>query len=182
MAKLVSGIYGDALFALALEENKLDSLFDEIETVRAAFLQNEELLRLLNHPKIIKEEKIAVIENVFRGKVSDNVLGFLHIIIMKDRYNDILAIFDHFLHRVKIHKGIGTASVTSAVSLSKEQKAAVERKLLDATRYSAVEIEYKVDRSILGGMVIRMDNRVVDSSLKTQIDTLSRKLSRIQLS
>ena len=58
MAKLVSSTYGDALFELALEENRLDSFYEEILASRQIFLDNEELLKLLNHPKIIKEEKI----------------------------------------------------------------------------------------------------------------------------
>ncbi|MCD8018881.1 MAG: F0F1 ATP synthase subunit delta [Clostridiales bacterium] len=182
MAKLVSSTYGDALFELALEENKLDEFFDEIAMSREIFLQNEELLKLLNHPKIVKEEKLAVVEKVFRGQVSDEVLGFLHIIVTKDRYNDITDIFDYFLRRVKRHKGIGEAMVTSAIPLSKEQKAAVEKKLLETTKYTSFEMDYRIDPGIIGGLVIRIDDRVVDSSLKTQIDTLSRQLSKIQLS
>lgn len=182
MAKLVSSTYGDALFELALEENRLDSFYEEILASRQIFLDNEELLKLLNHPKIIKEEKITIMENVFKGRVSDEILGFFHIIVTKDRYNDIIAILDYFLHRVKEHKGIGTASVTSAVVLSDTQKAAIEKRLLETTRYVSFEIDYRVDPAILGGLVIRIEDRVVDSSLKTQIDKLKAQLSKIQLS
>ena len=182
MAKLVSSTYGDALFELALEENRLDSFYEEILSSRQIFLDNEELLKLLNHPKIIKEEKITIMENVFKGRVSDEILGFFHIIVTKDRYNDIIAILDYFLHKVKEHKGIGTASVTSAVVLSDTQKAAIEKRLLETTRYVSFEIDYRVDPAILGGLVIRIEDRVVDSSLKTQIDKLKAQLSKIQLS
>lgn len=109
-------------------------------------------------------------------------MGFLHIIIQKDRHNDILSIFEDFLQRVKRHRKIGTASVTSAVELSGEQKKAVEKRLLEVTDYISFEIAYIVKPEIIGGLIIRLDDRVVDSSLKTQIDTLSRQLSRIQLS
>ena len=182
MAKLVSSTYGDALFELALEENRLDSFYEEILASRQIFLDNEELLKLLNHPKIIKEEKITIMENVFKGRVSDEILGFFHIIVTKDRYNDIIAILDYFLHKVKEHKGIGTASVTSAVVLSDTQKAAIEKRLLETTRYVSFEIDYRVDPAILGGLVIRIEDRVIDSSLKTQIDKLKAQLSKIQLS
>ena len=182
MAKLVSSTYGDALFELALEDNRLDSFYEEILASRQIFLDNEELLKLLNHPKIIKEEKITIMENVFKGRVSDEILGFFHIIVTKDRYNDIIAILDYFLHKVKEHKGIGTASVTSAVVLSDTQKAAIEKRLLETTRYVSFEIDYRVDPAILGGLVIRIEDRVVDSSLKTQIDKLKAQLSKIQLS
>lgn len=182
MAKLVSSTYGDALFELALEENRLDGIFQEITYSRQVFLEHEELLKLLNHPKIVKEEKWDIVEKVFQGRVSADVLGFFHIIVTKDRYNDMIAIFDYFLHRVKEHKGIGTAHVISAVELSDGQKAAVEKRLLETTRYVSFETRYDVDPSILGGLVIRIEDRVVDSSLKTQIDKLTRQLMKIQLS
>lgn len=182
MAKLVSSTYGDALFELALEENKLDAIYEEVVAVRRIFVENEELLKLLNHPKIVKDEKIAVIENVFKGKVSQEILGFLHIIVTKDRYNDMIPVFDYFIHKVKEYKGIGTAHVTSAVPLSETQKAAIETRLLETTRYVSFEMDYQVDASILGGLIIRIEDRVVDSSLKTQIDKLSKQLSKIQLS
>ena len=182
MAKLVSSTYGDALFELALEENRLDSMYEEIAAAKEVFLQNDELFKLLNHPKVVKDEKIAFMESVFKGRVSDEVMGFFHIIVMKDRYNDMIAIFDYFLHKVKEHKGIGTAHVTSAIVLSEEQKAAVEKRLLETTRYHSFEIDYNVDPSILGGLIIRIEDRVVDSSLKTQLDKLTKQLSKIQLS
>ncbi len=181
MAKLVSSTYGDALFDLALEKDSVDALYEEAQDVRETFLENEEVLRLFNHPKIRKEEKTAFIEKVFEGRVSGDMVGFLHIIVTKDRYNEILPIFDYFIHKVKEYKGIGTAHVTSAVELSGQQKEAIVDKLLATTGYHTFEMDYKVDPSILGGLIIRIEDRVVDSSLKTQLDKMTKELSRIRL-
>ena len=176
MAKQISSIYGDALFSLALEENAVDRLEEEIGLAREVFLANGELMSLLNHPEQ------ALVEDSFRGKVSDEVLGFFHVIIEKDRQKEMLPIFEHFLKKVRQYRKIGSASVTSAVELTQEQKKAVEKRLLEVTDYRSLEIAYIVKPEIIGGLIIRLDNRVVDSSLKTQIDTLSRQLSKIQLS
>ena len=89
MAKLISKTYGDALFELAIEEDKIDALLGEIEQLRHVLSENEDFGRLMNHPKVIKEEKIQVARNVFEGRMSDELLGFLVIIISKDRYRDI---------------------------------------------------------------------------------------------
>ena len=61
MAKLVSKTYGDALFELALEADKLDLFLEEVKAVAEAMEQNEDLTRLMNHPKIVKEEKMKLI-------------------------------------------------------------------------------------------------------------------------
>ena len=181
MAKLVSTIYGDALFDLAVEQDSVDSFMEEAIFVHDTFLNNEDVLKLFNHPKIRKEEKNAFIGSIFEGRVSEEMVGFLHIIVTKDRYNEILPIFEYFIHRVKEYKGIGTALVTSAVELTKAQKTAVVDKLLATTKYTSFEMKYVVDPTILGGLIIRIEDRVVDSSLKTQIDNLTKQLSKIQL-
>ena len=106
MAKLISKTYGDALFELAVEENKIDVLLEEIQQLGKILAENEDFGRLMNHPKVIKEEKIEVARNVFEGRISEELLGFLTIIISKDRYKEIDQILDYFVSKVKEYKGI----------------------------------------------------------------------------
>lgn len=177
MAKLVSKTYGEALFDLAIEENKLDLITEEIRLVKEVLENNEDLIKLLNHPKISREEKITVVENVFKGKLSDEVVGFLVIIVDKGRYNDLTTIFEYFLSKVLEYRNIGVAFVTSAIPLSKEQKEQVERKLLATTKYQQFEMNYTVDESIIGGLIIRIGDRVVDSSIKNQLRNMAKALA-----
>ncbi|MEZ3507602.1 MAG: ATP synthase F1 subunit delta [Lachnospiraceae bacterium] len=181
MAKLISKTYGDALFELAVEEDKVDALLEEIEQLQKVLSENAEFGRLMNHPKVIKEEKIQVAKNVFEGRMSDELLGFLIIIISKDRYRDIDAILDYFIAEVKQYKGIGIATVTTAVPLRDEQCREVERRLLDTTSYKTMEMNYMLDKSLIGGMVIRIGDRVVDSSIKTKLNELQKELLKVQL-
>lgn len=181
MAKLISKTYGDALFELAVENDKVDVLLEEVEQLKKVLSENEEFGRLMNHPKIIKEEKIQVAKNVFAGRISEELLGFLTIIISKDRYRDIDAILDYFVAEVKRYKGIGVATVTTAVPLREEQCQQVEQKLLDTTQYTKMEMHYCLDESLIGGMVIRIGDRVVDSSIKTKLSELQRELLKVQL-
>lgn len=181
MAKLVSQTYGDALFELALENNTVDALYEEAKAVNEVFLSNDELIKLLNHPKIDKDNKIQIIEEIFKGKVSEDMTGFLTVIVRKGRYNDISDIIDCFTDKVREYKKIGVVYVTSAVELSDSQKKDVEKKLLDTTKYEVFEMNYTIDKSIVGGMIIRIGDRVVDSSIKSKIEKMSRDLLKIQL-
>lgn len=181
MAKLVSKTYGDALFELALEQNAVDELSKEVQVVSEALRENEELMKLLEHPKIVKEEKLQIVENIFKGRVSDDLTGFLQLIVNKDRYGEIYAILDVFMDRVREYKRIGVASVTTAVELREEQKQAVTDKLLATTDYESFEMKYAVDAALIGGMVIRIGDRVVDSSIKHKLELMSRDLMKIQL-
>ncbi len=181
MAKLVSKVYGDALFETAMDNEKVDALYEEVQTLILILKDNPQLTVLLNNPQIVKEEKVAVMHQIFSGKVEEELMGFLSIIVEKDRQNDLLPIFDYFIQRVREFKKIGMAAVTSAVELRDTQKADLENKLLATTPYVEFEMRYQVDPALLGGMVIRIGDRVVDSSIRTRLYGLKRELSAIQL-
>lgn len=181
MAKLISKTYGDALFELAVEEEKVDVLSEEILEVKKVLDENQKFGRLMNHPKIIKEEKIQLAQQVFADRISKEIMGFLTIIISKDRYRNIDEILDYFLAEVKKYKGIGVATVTTAVPLKEEQRKSVEKKLLETTEYKSMEMHYETDASLIGGMIIRIGDRVVDSSIRTKLTELERTLLKVQV-
>lgn len=181
MAKLVSKTYGDALFSVAMEENRVDAFAEEAKGLSVIFSENQELRKLMDNPKIIKEDKIKLIEETFTSHVSKEVIGLIALLISKGHSKDILAVFDYFIALVKEEKKIGTAFVTTAVALSDAQKSAVEKRLLETTRYESFEMNYSVDESLIGGMVIRIGDRVVDSSIKTKLYELSKQLRSIQI-
>lgn len=181
MAKLVSATYGDALFELALEEEKIDAFKDEVEALLNVLAENDDLIKLLNHPKISKEDKIQVVSDVFGGKISKELEGLINMIVQKNRTADLVEVFKFFVDKVKEFKNIGTAYVATAVELTDAQKSAVKAKLLETTKYVEIEINYAVDKDLIGGMVIRIGDRVVDSSIKTKLYELTKDLTKIQL-
>lgn len=176
MAKLVSKTYGEALFDLALEDGTLTTIIEEVNVAKEAIAKNPDLLKFLSHPNINKEEKIYVIENIFKERVSDTLVGFLVIVVQKDRYNDLNGIFEYFIAKVREYKNIGVTSIISAVELTNVQKKQVEQRLLQTTKYSQLESSFHVDKSLIGGLVIRIGDRVVDSSIKTKLQILAKDL------
>lgn len=181
MAKLVSKTYGDALFDLAVENGLLDDILEEAKAVGAAFSDNPELLKVLTHPKVTPEEKIELVDSIFKGRVSEIMLGFLITVGNKNRYSSIEEILVYFEGRAKEYKKIGVVSVVSAREMTEEMKSELEDKLLKTTKYESLEIAYHTDETLLGGMIIRIGDRVVDSSIRTKLANMAKDLSRIQL-
>ena len=181
MAKLVTKTYADALFTLATEEKRVDEIYDEILVLKEVLAQNPDLSKLMNHPNIDKEEKLNTISGIFKGRVSDEVLGFLIQIVTKDRYNEIDGILDCFIDEVKDYKKIGVAYVITPNELSEAQKARVKKRLLETAGYAEMEINYSIDESLIGGMKIRIGDRVVDSSVSTKLNRLASSLRKLQL-
>ena len=148
MAKLVEATYGDALYELAVSNNITDRLYDEAVVLLDIFDTDSELMDILNHPKIVREDRISIIENSIGKFVSKEMTGFL---------------------------------VTTPYELSDAMKSKVEKRLLETTDYSQIDINYNVDESLIGGMVIRIGDRVVDSSIKHKLADLTRVLNKIDV-
>ena len=101
--------------------------------------------------------------------------------IEKGRYSKIDSVFEYFIGLVKEEKKIGIAYIATAVELSEAQKEAVMQRLLQTTKYESFEMNYQVDASLIGGMVIRIGDRVVDTSIKTKLYELSKSPKKIQV-
>ena len=181
MAKLVTGTYGEALYEYAVSEKKEKMLLEEVIQLKEVFKKNPEFLDMMNHPKITKDEKKEALKNVFDTFASTDLTSFCTLVLQKDRFSEISGILDFFIARMKEYLKIGTATVTTAVSLKDSQKKDIEKKLLDTTSYETMEIKYELDSSLIGGMKIRIGDRVVDSSIKTKLEKLTKELSEVQI-
>jgi len=181
MAKLISKTYGDALFSLSVEENKTDEFIEEIAQLLVVLKQEEDFSKLMNHPRVSVEEKVNLVKEIFTGRISKELVGFLTLVVTKGRYAEIQNILQYFLDCAKEFKGIGVAYVSTPLELTAQQKDAVEQKLLATTDYRKMEMNYLVDESLIGGMQIRIKDRVVDSSIRTKIAKMQQNLMQIQV-
>ena len=182
MAKLVSKVYGDALFEAARDCGKMDEIFEEVQSIGVILEENAELQKILGNPRVMREDKEQMIETIFRGRVSNEIVELMKLMIEKGRYSKIDSVFEYFIGLVKEEKKIGIAYIATAVELSEAQKEAVMQRLLQTTKYESFEMNYQVDASLIGGMVIRIGDRVVDTSIKTKLYELSKSLKKIQVS
>ena len=181
MAKQVAKIYGEALFDLAMEQQKTDAYLEEVQGIVKILEENPEFDKLMKHPKISKAEKQEIVDTVFGDGVSKEMTGFLKLVVSKERYRDINNIFSYFVDRVKEERKIGVAYVTTAIPLDAGKQAQVEQRLLQTTAYKKMEMHYCVDEDIIGGMIIRIKDRVVDSSVRTKLLEMKKELLQIQL-
>lgn len=181
MAKLVSKVYGDALFSLATEEDKLDVIWDEVKAIRDIIRENPDFVSVLCHPEMTQEKRRSVLEQIFKQKVSEDMMGFLYVLVDKGRMGEILSILDYFDKQAKEYKKIGVVNVSTPMPLSDAQKEQIERKLLEVSDYESLEMHYELEEGLLGGIVIRIGDRVLDNSIRTKMERLSRQLFKVKL-
>ena len=179
MAKLVSKTYAGALFSVGQEEGLTDRLYQEALFVQEIWQEHDDLVQLIGDPKIIKEDKKEILSRVFGESVSPQMMGLLMIAAQKDRLSDIPAILQEYIGLVKEDKKIGKAFVTSAAALDGVQKQRVEDRLKETTGYESLEVDYVVDPSLIGGVRIRVGDRILDGSVETQLANMTRQLKQI---
>ena len=181
MAGVVSSTYGHAMFEIAVAEGTVDRLLAEAQTVASVLADNPDVLKLYEHPKITPEEKQAFTEQCFGGRVSDDMTGFLVLAVRNGRHRELPDMLRDMIREAKEYKGIGIVKVTTPLALSAEQRARVEKKILETTGYRTLEGDYAIDRGLIGGIVIRIGDRVLDASVRTQLDELQKDLLQVQI-
>ena len=182
MAKLVSKVYGEALFEVAVDHGNAIRLMNETAELQKILEDNPDFDKLMKHPGIPKQEKLSMVEKVFRGRVSDDLAEFLKIVVTKERYGSLKAIFAYFTELVRESEGMGTAYVRYCSGADEGTETGSERKAAwHTTSYQTFDVYYHVDPTLIGGMVIRVGDRVVDSSIRTKLEDMKKQLLNIQL-
>ncbi len=180
MASLIPKKYGSALYQLAVEQDSVLKYEEEIIHLRQILIENTDLMDVLNHPKVLQDDKIALIEEVLTDRVLREIVGLLVLLIKKNREAYSLQVLDYFLEQAKAYKKIVTAYVTSAIALSKMQKDEIKQKLEDIQNQT-VEVKEEVNPDIIGGLIIRIGDRIMDNSIQGKVKRLAKHLEAIQL-
>ncbi len=176
MAKQVRTVYGQALFDAARESGRLTEVREQAEVIISALTENPDFLRLLTHPEITLTEKQAMVDGVFAGKADPLIHGMIVALLEKEHGLEIGNVLERFVDVALKEEKIGVAYVSSAVELSEDQKERIRKKLLDTTGYVEMRVHHAVDPSLIGGIVIRLGDRIVDSSLSSKLDHMRQSL------
>ena len=98
----------------------------------------------MTHPKIVKEAKLDLIDHIFKGRVSDEMVGLMRMIVEKGHFGELESVLEYFIAQVKEYKNIGIAYVTTAMELSDAQKEQITEKLIQTKKYVTFEMHYEM--------------------------------------
>ncbi len=173
MAELVAKRYSNALFEIAKEENKVDVLLEEVQSIISILDDNKEFMSVINHPHITSEDKGRLLKETFESKVDSNIIGLFQVVLSKNREEEILSILENFVELAREYQNITTAVITTAVTLSASQ---IE-KIVDSISKSLnkkVEYETVVDKNLIGGLKIAVDGKVFENSVRKTFEDLKK--------
>ncbi len=168
----LAGRYATAAFELAREENALDRLASDLSALKDLLSGSPELGRLVRSPAFSREEQASGMESVLRQANASPLATKLVLLLARKRRLFILSdVIDAFAALLARHRGEVAASVTTARALDAQETEDLKQ-VLKQNLGREPKLELHVDPSLLGGLVLRIGSRMIDSSLRTKLDGL----------
>ena len=180
----VSGVahrYASALFELALEANALDAVGSDLDAFDTLLTLSADLDRLVKSPVFKAEDQAKAVAAVLaKAGISGMAANFILLAARNRRLFAIRDMVRGYRQLVAAHKGEQTAEVVSAEPLSDTQVAALKEALAGVGSAKQIRVDAKVDPSILGGLVVKIGSRMIDTSLKTKLTSLKVALKEVR--
>ncbi len=178
MAENVRTVYAQALFELCCEQGITAEACEELEGIGEVFEQNEELVKILRSPLVAFDEKKSLLEKAFGGRVGDTVFDFLCVATEKGRADFVPDICEEFRKLYYKQQNILEVNVITAMELSERLRDKLLEKL-EQTLGKTVIMKLSVDKSLIGGIVVKYDNTELDSSVRGRLDRLKKQIDGI---
>jgi F-type H+-transporting ATPase subunit delta len=175
----MAGRYATALFELALEEHAIDAVRDDLGRFDALIADSPDLQRLVRSPVFTAEEQTKALTAVLDNAGIDGLATrFLKVVSSKRRLFAVRDMIRGFRTLVASHKGETSATVTVAEKPSEPHLAAIKDALKAVTKKD-VQVEVKVDPSIIGGLIVKLGSRMVDTSLRTKLNAIKHAMKEV---
>jgi F-type H+-transporting ATPase subunit delta len=169
----VAGRYARALFELALDAKSVDAVKAEIEKFDAMLSESADLLRLVRSPVYGAEERSRALAAVLaKAGIGGLTANFLMFVASNRRLFSVREMIRDFRKLVARWKGEVTAEVTAAEKLSDSHLEAIKSALKSITGEKTVDLHVKIDPAIIGGLMVKLGSRMVDSSLRTKLNAI----------
>lgn len=169
-------IYGSSLYDLATEENLAEVIWEEMNAVRQIMRENPDYMSLLSNASLSKQERTALLQEAFGEQVQKYLLNFLKILCERDLLGEFGGCCEEYRKRYYRDHNMVEAIITSAVALTREQLRALQTKLEAVTGKTVVPVQ-KVDTGLVGGVRVEMEGKMLDGSVQSRLQGLSRKLN-----
>ena len=170
-----ASVYGEALYALAKDENKSELMLSQLKALDESFAAEPDFIRLLSAPNLSKVERKEILDTCFKGKADPYLLNFLKILMEKGYIRQFSECVQVFRERYNEDHGIMAVSAVTAVPMSDSQKEKLSAKLAAITG-KQIELINTIDPACIGGVRLDYDGKRVDDTIIHRLDAVSNML------
>ncbi len=170
----IASRYSKALFAYAQDANSLDAVHEDMNVLLQVAKENPDMLRLLSDPIIRKNQKEFL--SSFSDKFSSETKNFLDFLLEYRRFESLTAIIEAFNTLYDEYKNIASGTAVSAIKLNEDELSRISQAYAKKYGFKELILTNKVDPSILGGIILKVGDRIIDGSIRTRLQQIREQL------
>ncbi|MGY6520271.1 MAG: ATP synthase F1 subunit delta [Mongoliitalea sp.] len=174
----VASRYAKALLELAIEKKQLEEVTADIKEFLAVAEANREFQLLLHSPIVNADKKKNVIHALFGKHANAITLSFYDIVTRKNRSNVLVSTAKEFVRQYNVHKGIQVAYVTTTIALTDELRKSFQSIVTEISGMEKIELVEKINPDLIGGFVLKVNDKLLDDSVSGKLRTLRTKLAQ----
>jgi F-type H+-transporting ATPase subunit delta len=176
----VAGRYASALYDLASEQRAADGVAASLASFLALINESKDLERLVKSPVFSVQEQLRALDAILaKANISGIAANFIRLVASKRRLFALPQMIAAYQRLHDAARGVVRADVTVAGPLKDEHRAALNHVLTEVTGGKNVEMNVKVDSSIIGGLIVKLGSRMVDSSIRTKLNSIRTRMKEV---
>jgi F-type H+-transporting ATPase subunit delta len=179
LASRIASPYARALFDFSVEKNIMHQITADFQNLEIFLDETSELTDYLNNPVVNQNAKREVLSKTLESQVNAETFKFLMILVKKDRINVLKAVIAKYLELVYETASIKMIEVSTASTFTNLQKNTLIQKLKDLTNAREIRLVISVDPNLIGGFLIKTDSKVIDFTIKHQLEKLAKHLDTV---
>lgn len=166
--------YAKALFNLSVDKKNTVNVKADAIALMAIANGDENFKDIIKNPTISNTTKSELLQKIFQGKLQQETLDFLQLLVRKGRLSQLASICEALIFLVNQSENLAQVTLTTAYAISDTEKKQIADKFLGSRKY---EVESVVKPSIVGGFILEFDHKILDNSISTQLQTLKNNLT-----
>ncbi|WP_050616591.1 F0F1 ATP synthase subunit delta [Bacillus testis] len=172
---IIANRYGAALFEIAKEKGMIDSIQEEARAVKEVFSSNHDFLSFLGNPKITKEQKKQLLSDAF-STTSQDFRNTINLMLDRDRVEEIAPMAAHVIELVNEEKSVAEAAVYTTRPLTDAERESISSVFAAKIGKKSLHIDNIVNPELIGGIKLRIGNRIYDGSISGKLERLEKQL------
>ena len=179
LAAKIAAPYARALYDFSVEQNIMHQITADFQNLESFLQTAEDLTNYLNNPLVSTDKKREILERTLKSELNAQTFKFLLVLVNRDRINLLEAVIDSYLQLVYRLASIKMVEVSTAFAFTNKQKNMLIKKLKELTNAREIRLVITVDSSLIGGFLIKTNSRVIDFTIKNQLQKLASHLDSV---
>jgi F-type H+-transporting ATPase subunit delta len=179
LASKIAAPYARALFDFSVDKNIMHQITADFQNLEIFLDESTELTDYLNNPLVSKDAKREVLTKILKSQVNSETFKFLMVLVNRDRINLLKSVITNYLELVYETASIKTIEVVTAVEFSNAQKNTLIQKLKELTNAREIKLAITIDPSLIGGFLIKTESKIIDFTIKNQLQQLAKHLDSV---